>query len=124
MVPRPDPATIEGHIAKAQRNCVLYESLANTQDRDWAVTHLFYAAIHLVQAHAYQYSSHFPASHDERDRYVMAYLPAIEADYDMLRQASQSARYRLWDPAPGDVALAHEWFSAIQAELKTFGIGW
>jgi hypothetical protein len=52
----PDASTIEGHLEKARRNYVLYTQLApSTEYRDWAITHLFYAAIHLVQAHAFPF---------------------------------------------------------------------
>ena len=39
------------HIAQAEKNERLYDSLLGTEFNDWAITGLFYAALHYVDAY-------------------------------------------------------------------------
>jgi hypothetical protein len=128
MTPSPlDAATIEGHIAKARRNYGLYEQFRDIgRELDWAVTFLFYVTVHLVQAHACQFSpAALPVSHAGRHDYVAAYLPDIEVEYDLLYQGSVSARYTLSSFSTEDVAYYHEaLFAPVRDELARLNILW
>jgi hypothetical protein len=92
------------HEQQADSNEKFYNELGaeNTTRSDWAMTTLFYCAIHDVQAVAirkgwrvkYQGAKRFPEDHNERLRIVSKHLQPIEAEYRSLKDWSEGARYR------------------------------
>lgn len=81
------------HLAQAQVNEVLSRELQGGPSLDWAVTTLFYAALHLVEATlAPQGHSR---THVERDRTVRQHpqLRPIYGHYRELKERSLQARY-------------------------------
>lgn len=91
-------AQAEEHLMVARRN----EAAAHTNEEphpEWAVTALFYAALHYVEAYwfvtaaAQGYDPHC-TSHEERSPAVAKYLNPIYKHYRALEKASRDARYR------------------------------
>jgi hypothetical protein len=82
------------HEAQAHRNQVLAERLASEGDYEWAVTTLFYAALHLLQAYAESAGTDI-STHAERGRWLRrsSELHAVLGPYRVLRSRSQDARY-------------------------------
>jgi hypothetical protein len=84
------------HLDRAQDN----EALANSLDLnaninvDWAITILFYAALHYVDAFL-AVKSHHPPNHDSRDSEIQTNgsLSVIYSDYRRLKDRSIAARY-------------------------------
>jgi hypothetical protein len=111
----PDQAT---HLAQAQVNRDLASSLfrlglqnGNQAYLDWAVTIVFYSALHLIEAKLAVHNLH-PQNHGERSRM----LDATNADadmvlaYDILRDLSEQARYNARN------------FQAVEVDNIVFGI--
>lgn len=118
------------HIAGAQANYQRYERLLQTpEDTGWALVALFYAALHLVQAHAVTkcalLQEPLPENHNERMKYVVRHLGRSEWDYQDLENASKTVRYNLWEPTPAEVARYHDQeFARIRTHLAAQNIAW
>lgn len=98
------------------------------EDVDWALTLLFYAAMHLVQAYAVEFCDqnlrHFvPRSHSDRERFVALHLPAaLFTPYKRLYSGSMRARYELYLPTLEE--LHRYWdlaFEPLRGELQQRG---
>jgi hypothetical protein len=88
-------ATIDEHLDQFQHNDVASQVLARAGDNwDWAVTAMFYAALHLCQAYLIRAGLE-ANSHGSRDRQMLAspQLRPILDQYRALRNDSQEARY-------------------------------
>src|SRR5437588_7560509 len=92
------------HLPQARDNYRLYQELKQGgQHLDWAVTVLFYTALHLAEAYlAETISSAFarPKGHEERSAAIRKHLPQIYGDYQFLRTRSTWARYHVQKPKP------------------------
>ena len=87
------------YLEQAQHNREVAEALSDGDSptsRQWAVTCLFYAAVHYVNAHVG--NRPVPDNHTDRDSYVRGNMQLIHNDYRWLRTKSQDARYRLQNP--------------------------
>ena len=88
-------STMPEHCAKAENNEFLADQLDNPF-WDWAVTAVFYTAVHYVEAY---FASRVPArhlpNHTIRDNYIHhdRTLNVIHDDYRQLYDESRSARY-------------------------------
>jgi hypothetical protein len=81
------------HLEKADSSAAVSELLVEQQaSREWAVTVLFYRAVHVVEAWFALRSTHHQ-SHVQRSRAVYRELPDIATDYADLLDASRTARY-------------------------------
>lgn len=109
-------ASAKGHREKAASNEAFYEELkAGSPARsDWALTALFYAAVHEViaflidnEATVEQYGS-LPARHSERIRILNEHTPwqPLAALYKTFQIWSNRGRYTLWDPVENDLKFA------------------
>jgi hypothetical protein len=86
------------HLTRARQT----ESLASSLNAnlgvvvDWAITMLFYAALHYVDAYLAGKNMH-PLSHDQRDREIESNgsLSVIYNDYRRLKDLSRAARYEI-----------------------------
>lgn len=97
------------HLAKVKYNLDVSAHLKDTTKfTDWAVTALFYSALHLIDAyldgeHALPKDERHPRKHSAnaaagnggrgRNQLVQALLPAIRKEYRSLEEASRRARY-------------------------------
>jgi hypothetical protein len=102
------PTTPE-HRAKAENNEFLVETLENPF-WDWAVTGVFYAALHYIEAYfAGRVPALHPPSHTIRDNHIHSdnTLRAIYVDYRQLEDESRNARYDAGMTfTQGDVGIA------------------
>jgi hypothetical protein len=93
----PLKATAAKHLALARQNYQTYQRLKDSgQDLDWAVTVLFYTALHLVQAYFVQQAVtafDIPQSHKERTTRIGLKLLPIYSHYRTLQDLSRDARY-------------------------------
>ena len=81
------------HLAKADHGATVAASLmAEPASVEWAITVLFYRAVHVVEAW-FALSGIHHQSHQARTRAVDRQLPEIAADYGDLLEASRTARY-------------------------------
>lgn len=87
--------TTPQHRAKAENNEFFVDETGNPF-WDWAVTAIFYAALHYVEAYfANQVPPLHPGAHQVRNSTVQkdARLTAIYVDYRQLEDESRDARY-------------------------------
>jgi hypothetical protein len=88
----------EDHLNRAQENEDLAGSLDlnSTLNVDWAITILFYAALHYVDAYLAVKPIH-PPSHESRDSEIQnnGSLSIIYNDYRRLKDKSIAARYEI-----------------------------
>ena len=99
----PDSAA---HIAQAATNEALSQQL-ETSYPEWAVTALFYAALHYVQAYFFDNAASMQPqhylTHGRRDQGVAQRLQSLHGGYLTLEDASQDARYECMVFATVDV---------------------
>ena len=102
-MPLSKPSAI-GHLEKARTSVQLYRQLkAEGILLGWAVTALFYAAMHLVQAQFVEEATtgfDIPHNHPDRDFAVSRRLPKVYLSYSFLYTRSQWARYHVDKPDP------------------------
>ncbi|HEV8574210.1 MAG TPA: hypothetical protein VGR43_05820 [Dehalococcoidia bacterium] len=116
------------HLEQAQHNHGLFQHLrADGRYPDWAVTALFYAALHLVEAYLVETSTGFDGTRDhlQRDSQIGLKIPRVYRDYSYLQMRSQWARYRVDKPKPTPAELQRyetERFAPIVAELTRLGV--
>jgi hypothetical protein len=87
--------TTKEHREKAENNEFLVESLDNPF-WDWAISGVFYAALHYVEAYfANQAPPLHPPTHTKRDNHIHSdpNLTKIYVDYRQLEDESRDARY-------------------------------
>jgi len=125
----PLKATAAKHLARARRNYQTYQRLKSSgQDLDWAVTVLFYTALHLVQAYFVEQAAtgfDIPQSHQERAARIGLKLLPIYRHYRALEERSRRARYEPdYVPLTLKAIQAYEDldFVPIVAELRRRGI--
>ncbi len=97
-------------------------------ERRWAVTLLFYTAVHLVKAHevdtAPTVGRAVSTNHGQRRNYIANYLTPIYADYELLEQHSRDARYDLVVLPLADILLLHQTnFTVVRNHLLALGYG-
>ena len=81
------------HLAKAAANGRFLSNIVEQQlAPDWAVTVLFYRAVHAVEAWFARQNLHH-TSHIRRNQAVFAHLNEIAAPYRKLHDLSRIARY-------------------------------
>jgi hypothetical protein len=99
--------TVQEHLQQARHNEGLAHKLGSSplEAYDWAITVLFYAVLHFVDAYLLQHHGIEPKGHTAtRDRrtvqrisgrndYVRQHLPQIAPAYQFLYSASRRARY-------------------------------
>jgi hypothetical protein len=88
-------ATVDEHLDQFEHNLEVARRLAGTDDNwDWALTALFYAALHLCQAYMSRQGLQAD-SHRKRERQMLASseLQPVLNHYKALRNDSEEARY-------------------------------
>src|SRR5438876_11165739 len=102
--PAPWKQSIPPHLAQARHNFRLYQKLRDEGEfLDWAVTALFYTALHLIQACLIDISADafdYPRSHEQRDAFIRRKLNDIWIPYHFLQNQSTRARYHPDQPQP------------------------
>ena len=109
------------HIAQAEKNERLYEILLGTEFNDWAVTALFYAALHYVDAYIASSTGVSPSNHSARN-YLVDSAPSlivISQAYSNLYRLSRDVRYEIF-PVSTDAArrAKEQRFDPIRTHLR------
>lgn len=114
-------ADAAAHLTKARHNFELYQKLRSERTHlDWAITLLFYTALHLVQSYACQHGPWVPRDHYERARFVNEELRPIYHPYRDLEDRSKNMRYDLHETTTAEVEAWHDVeFQRIAAHLGT-----
>src|SRR6266849_5769348 len=123
--PPPWKQNIPHHLAQARHNLRLYQKLKDEGEfLDWAVTALFCAALHLIQACLIDIAADafdYPRSHEQRDAFIRRKLSEIWLPYNFLQNQSTRARYHPDQPKPNLRNLQQyeaDQFAAIDAALE------
>ncbi len=116
--------TKEEHLAKAAGNETLALSLAldNQTNIDWALTILFYSAVHYVEAY-FALSGQHLKSHTTRDSWIGrdSALKRIFNEYQDLKFYGYNARYEVSNFKVTDVRdVAIKAHATIRAYIETF----
>src|ERR1700676_3610299 len=112
------------HLYKAVNNRNLAYALRPTADPTacgWAITILFYSALHYVEAyHATLNPPQHYLKHDEIKRVIAGTsdLKVIADDYEDLLQFSWNARYGTAKYGEAQINEAKQWQTAIQAHIE------
>ena len=118
-------ANSSDHLNQARQNLLLAEYLlrehaANPTYVQWAVTAIFYCAVHCMQAHLVQHGRS-PRTHEARGRLIADPRYGVPIDvqtaYELLSQRSRAARYDLamFDPAIVQQRLIGHYLTRITA---------
>jgi hypothetical protein len=88
------------HLDSVEKNLTFADWLKGTERTDpttigWAITVLFYAAVHAVRAYLAARHEVVVTAHIDMRQHVATYpeLRRTKADYEQLKQQSESARY-------------------------------
>jgi hypothetical protein len=94
------------HLQQAQHNEAFFAAIDVNSYGDWAVTVLFYAALHYIDAYLAQRGHFDPGSHDVRDGLIRQYGPTrqVARQYFRLKSFSGTARYYGGRFAMADIA--------------------
>jgi hypothetical protein len=86
---------ITDHILQAQHNEDFYRATDKNAYSDWAMTAVYYAALHYVDAFLARAGMIDPGGHDVRDRemHMRMELRPIVKNYFRLKSRSRSVRY-------------------------------
>lgn len=114
--------TADRHLTQAARNESLSLAL-EAQYSEWAVTALFYAALHYVEAyfdrHATSGQPRHHTGHVERTRAVRLRIPTVYRSYRWLMELSRDARYECVMFTPADVRhLRRTYFEPLKADVR------
>ena len=84
------------HITQARHNAAFYAAIDRVGFPDWAVTVLFYTALHYVDALLAEKGNIDPTKHTLRSDVVsrLAELKPVYGDYEFLKNASYNSRYK------------------------------
>lgn len=101
-------ATEKEHIRKATYNEKFYKEIVERYP-DWAVTGLFYSALHLVEAFLAKKNIH-PEDHKTRLSLVakVKELKPLFSQYRALYDCSVNARYRMYNFSSEEVSNIYE----------------
>lgn len=106
----------DDHLRKAQHNenFVASFNLDSTAYLDWAVTGIFYAALHYIESLLAIQNVH-PSTHTSRDHVFQKQqnLKPIYNQYRILKTRSENARYDLQQFSPAEVR------TLLTVELET-----
>lgn len=108
------------HLTQAQTNEGFYEDLGAERSNtpEWAMTVLFYAAVHYVQAACVhlRYQPE-PSDHKERKKAIRTEFRGIASDYESLEDASRRARYECVKPARQELVDAKKQLREIAGQI-------
>lgn len=110
------------HLERARANERFAESLDFSLEVDfaWAITALFYSALHYVDAYCVKFI-HKPINHDDRERIMddNGFLSEILKPYMALQHASKQARYHLAPLGRVELERAKRLHALIRGKLES-----
>lgn len=120
------------HLQQVHHNLALLGELSRAPMTyaDWAITLVFYTALHLVDSYL---AALRPSVHPDknfsrqrpfgRDYYIEQHLPDLEEHYDRLYNASVNARYKVQCLTPFAAAYyQHHYVNHFAPIMRRFGI--
>jgi hypothetical protein len=108
----------EEHAEKARDNIVFLDSFALNLAHDWAMTVMFYTAVHMVEALMFKVVNNLKATgkrtyqelhctiHDVRERQTKDLMPEIYEPYCQLSKAAKTGRYKAYKFRDTEVKFA------------------
>jgi hypothetical protein len=103
-------ASVAEHLAQARHNEAFLGSLdlRTTPYLDWAMTIIFYTALHYIRGVLARHQVTNISTYGEMDKAfdrlpLLRQNPGIHTDYRQLKDDSRAARYNMWRPANGDI---------------------
>lgn len=116
------PSAAEHHTW-AQQNEAFYTHLGGSQSQypDWAMTVIFYVALHEIEAALVAKGSRV-YSHEQRKAKLASKWPVIRQWHDFLYTRSRDARYRCQSFSANDLALAETALASIRAEIAKLNL--
>lgn len=113
------------HYDQAQRNEELYNELGGSRSKrpEWAVTVLFYVAVHEVEAMFRKRRWLGSADHYERRQRIQGLSSDLATAYDSLEDMSRQARYECVRHSEARIALAEISLSIVRREIAKLGAG-
>lgn len=115
-------ASSSEHYAQAQSNEGFYENLGAERSTtpEWAMTVLFYSALHYAQAaFVYLNPSELPSDHGQRKKAIRTQFRNIATEYEALYDASRRARYDCIPPEKQELSAAQKRLRKIAEEIAT-----
>ena len=113
-------ASKDDHFRKGRNNRTFAESLALRDQTEvgWALTALFYSALHFIEAYSARYGKNF-YSHQERNEEVQTnpVHTAIADEYMDLNSFGWNARYTMQVYERSHYEEAHRYLEAIEAHV-------
>ena len=112
-------ATKEQHVGEAAHDETLARSLAAMNEFGWAVTLLFYASVHLIQAYLVQLGR-ITSTHSARENAMERIRPLqpVQRHYDTLKIASEAARYDCLVMTQADFERAQIRYRRLQGHMQ------
>lgn len=110
------------HLWQANHNEECYDLLITSEFLDWAVSCIFYSALHYIDAYLANQDYH-PQTHDKRTSLVARerVLKKIYREYRWLKDESEGARYRVKRFKQNEVEdLKNEPFERIKGYILNF----
>jgi uncharacterized protein (UPF0332 family) len=117
------PISAAEHQSWAQQNEAFYQHIGGSHSQwpDWAMSALFYAAVHEIQA-ALVASSSRPRDHKERMVILREKWPTLGTLYETLFTRSRQARYECHRHSQADLALAEVALTQVKSEIAKLGL--
>lgn len=111
-------ATSREHWEQARGNEGFYENIGadRSSTPEWAMTILFYAALHYAQA-GFAFLGTSPGDHMERKKALRTRFRSVAPVYESLEDASRRARYECEKPQPSELQKAKEHLRDIAEEV-------
>lgn len=108
--------TPEEHRAWAKQNEAVFGAFRKKWP-DWAITALFYVAVHEVQALLIEHG-HRPTTHRDRNAIVRTkWKKTVWPPYESLQSDSEDARYERWMPDEAALTRALLTLAKFRAEV-------
>jgi hypothetical protein len=120
------PSTDARHRAQAQHNADLSTKLAGDSSdwNDWAVTTIFYAAVHEIQAFLVRQGIRTYTHETRKAELRKAHHPSdLFTLYETLEDHSRNARYECWDPLDNDVVLCRSLLEMVRSVTGSSAAG-
>ena len=117
------PISAAEHQSWAQQNEAFYRHIGGSRSQwpDWAMTALFYTAVHEIQA-ALVADGARPGDHKERQRVLREKWPTLATVYETLFTRSKQARYGCQRHSQADLALAEAALQQVRREIAKLGL--
>jgi hypothetical protein len=121
--PPPLRREAQAHLEEARGDYTLHAHLRDQGHFAWALTLLYYAAWHLMDAWMIQNGEEHCRNHESLKKLIERRVSSVRWQYKDLEDASRDARYELKRFTADDVQRYHDGpFGHIQAQLRRRGI--